>query len=120
MQIANKNSRLAKKIRSPDKTKVAIFKLKMNKPAITVVIKKPSRAAKTFGALSIILCGKFSVLLNERLAKLMGLNFSSVKALMKKSAIKKIKNNTEFKRKARTIIPIVNKEFNRVTCSLIR
>ncbi len=40
----------------------AILRSRMNNPEITVVIKKPKRAAKTFGALSISLTGKLRVL----------------------------------------------------------
>ena len=120
MQMANKNSRPVKKINMDATTIDAIFKLKMNRLVITAVIKNPRRAAKIFGALSISLTGKLSELLKEWLVKLIGLNFISVKALMKKSVIRKMNRNTEFKIKAKTIIPIANIAFRRVTCSFTR
>jgi len=119
-QIAKTNSRLAKKISIPATTIDAILKLKINNPPIAIVIKNPRRAANILGALSISLTGKFKVLLNELLANPIGLNFISVKALMKKSAIRKMNRNTEFKTKANTIIPMANIAFRRVTCLFTR
>jgi hypothetical protein len=60
--MANINSRLAQMISIPETAIEAVFRSKMYKPEIAVVIKNPSRAAKILGALSINLTGNLSVL----------------------------------------------------------
>ena len=117
--MAKANSNDAKNTRTPATTIAAVVNCKTKRTAIISVIKKPKRAAKIFGALSIGLCSKFRALANRWLKKLIGLNFAFVNARIKKSANRNAKNITLLKANPEITRIIPKIAFRRVTLSLI-